>query len=105
MAIDSGAFDCLMRASVCHIVSEPSGSHAILSGHGKNALSLDYLSKDNKIQTGDTIYTSGKEGIFSPGIAIGEVKIEDSIMKVNLFSDLDQITFININLGDLKENK
>ena len=87
------------------VITEPSGSHAILSGHGKNKPTLEFLPENHSIKNGDKIYTSGKEGIFSPGIAIGEVKIEDSIMKVNLFSDLDQITFININLGDLKENK
>ena len=87
------------------IVSEPSGSHAILSGHGKNALSLDYLSKDNKIQTGDTIYTSGKEGIFDPGIPIGKAKVEEDEVNVSLFSDLNQITFVNINFGKYYKNQ
>jgi len=81
------------------IVSKPSGSHAILSGHGKNALTLDYLSKDSKIQNGDTIYTSGKEGIFDPGIPIGLAKIENNKVIVSLLSDLNQITFVNINFG------
>ena len=87
------------------VITEPSASHAILSGHGKNKPTLEFLPEKHSIKNGDKIYTSGKEGIFSPGIPIGEVKIEDNIMKVNLFSDLDQITFININLGDLKETK
>ena len=43
--------------------------------------------------------------LFSPGIPIGEVKIEKESTKVILFSDLDQITFVNINLGDFKANK
>ena len=42
------------------------------------------------------------EGIFSPGIPIGEIKIEENgLIKVRLFSNLDQITFINISLGNL----
>jgi len=82
------------------IITEPSSHHAILSGHGGTYPTLEYLPKKNSIKNGDKIYTSGKEGIFSPGIPIGEVKIENDIINVQLFSDLDQITFINVDLGD-----
>ena len=87
------------------IVSEPSGNHAILSGHGIEDPTLEYLSESHKIQDGDKIYTSGKEGIFAPGIIIGEAKTNKDEIRVSLFSDLDQITFVNINLGKLNENK
>ena len=87
------------------VVSEPSGSHAILSGHGTNEPTLEYLSKNNSIQDGDKIYTSGKEGIFTPGLVVGKAKIEKNKIKVLLFADLDQITFVNINLGTLDENR
>tara|TARA_Y100000590_G_scaffold261584_1_gene293642 strand:+ start:1099 stop:1944 length:846 start_codon:yes stop_codon:yes gene_type:complete len=86
------------------IITEPSEHHAILSGHGKSAPSLEYLPDNHNIQNGDKVYTSGKEGIFSPGIPIGEVAIENDIVEVVLFSDISQITFINIDLGDIKEN-
>ena len=87
------------------VLSEPSGSHAILSGHGTNEPTLEYLSKNNDIQDGDKIYTSGKEGIFTPGLVVGKAKIEKNKIKVLLFADLDQITFVNINLGALDENR
>ena len=87
------------------VLSEPSGSHAILSGHGTNEPTLEYLSKNNSIQDGDKIYTSGKEGIFTPGLVVGKAKIEKNKIKVLLFADLDQITFVNINLGALDENR
>jgi len=87
------------------VLSEPSGSHAILSGHGTNEPTLEYLSKNNDIQDGDKIYTSGKEGIFTPGLVVGKAKIEKNKIKVLLFADLDQITFVNINLGTLDENR
>ena len=81
---------------------EPLGYHAILSGHGTNEPILEYLPKKHKVQPGNKIYTSGKEGIFSPGIPIGEVKTStDEKVEVSLFSDLTQITFINVDLGDL----
>ena len=82
------------------VLVEPSGSHAILSGHGEQLPTLEYLSKSLDIKEGDKIYTSGKEGIFSPGIPIGEVKIENKIVKTSLFSDLKQISFVKIRVGD-----
>ena len=81
------------------IITEPSGSHAILAGHGKNKPTLEYFSKDNNINSGDKVYTSGKEGIFIPGIPIGKVKNEDGLIKVLLLADLSQVTFVNIDLG------
>jgi len=87
------------------VIIEPSGSHAILSGHGLEMPTLEYLPENYKIQDKDKIYTSGKAGIFSPGIPIGEVKIKNKISYVILFSDLKQTTFVNINLGDFIINK
>jgi len=87
------------------VIIEPSGYHAILSGRGKSKPGLEYLPENHNIQNGDKVYTSGRAGIFSPGIPIGEVKIENNIIKVLLFSDLNQITFININLENFSKNK
>ena len=89
------------------VLVEPSAHHAILSGHGKNRPTLEYLPKKHTIQDGNKVYTSGKEGIFSPGIPIGEVRVENNLIEVLLFSDLSQITFININLDttETDENK
>ena len=83
------------------VIVEPSNTHAILSGRGKNNNpTLEYLPEEHDIKNDDKIYTSGKEGIFSPGIPIGEAKIEDKTIEILLFSDLNQITFININFGE-----
>ena len=87
------------------VIVEPSGHHAILSGHGTNEPTLEYVSENHTFQVGDKVYTSGKEGIFAPGIPIGEIKIENDVIKASLFSDLSQITFININLGEQDSNK
>ena len=86
------------------VIIEPSAHHAILSGHGSSKATLEYLPENHNIQDGDKVYTSGKEGIFSPGIPVGEVKIEKNQAGVELFSDLSQITFININLQKVKGN-
>jgi rod shape-determining protein MreC len=85
------------------VIVEPSSHHAILSGRGTNEPTLEYLPENHNIQDGDKVYTSGREGIFSPGIPIGKVEIKKDIIKVLLFSNLDQITFANIDLGELRE--
>ena len=87
------------------VMSEPSGNHAILSGHGESSPTLEYLSKNHKIQDGDKIYTSGKEGIFSPGIPIGEARLKKEAIEVQLYSDLNEITFVNINLERLEKKE
>ena len=79
---------------------EPSGHQAILSGRGTNEPTLEYLPKNHKVQSGNKVYTSGKEGIFTPGIPIGEVRMSNEKNFVSLFSDISQIVFININIGD-----
>ena len=82
------------------VLVEPSGHHAILSGHGTNEPTLAYLPENHKVQSGNKVYTSGKEGIFSPGIPIGEVRMGTEKIFVSLFSDISQIMFVNIDLGD-----
>jgi len=79
---------------------EPSGHQAILSGHGTKEPTLEYLPKNHTVQSGNKVYTSGKEGIFTPGIPIGEVRISNEKNFVSLFSEISQIVFININIGD-----
>ena len=83
------------------VIIEPSGHQAILSGRGDVKPTLEYLPDNHSVQNGNKIYTSGKEGIFAPGIPIGEAKIVKNRVEVLLFSDLKQITFINIDLGAL----
>ena len=82
------------------VLIEPSGSQAILSGRGTNEPTLEYLPKNHKIQSGNKVYTSGKEGIFAPGIPIGKVRMDDEKIFVSLFSNISQVMFININLED-----
>ncbi len=83
-------------------IIEPSGNHAILSGRGKKNPTLEYLPDNHEVKSGDKVYTSGKEGIFASGIPIGEVKLKNKQLEVVLFSDLSQITFVNIDLSDVK---
>ncbi len=81
------------------VLIEPLGYHAIMSGRGENEPILEYLPEKNKVIAGNKVYTSGKEGIFDPGIPIGVVKINEGKILVSLYSDVSQIMFVNINLG------
>ena len=87
------------------VIIDPSGNHAILSGHGDELPSLDYLPKDNKLENGNIVFTSGKEGLFSPGIPIGEISVKPDKVNVLLFSDINQISFVNINIGESRKTK
>ena len=87
------------------VIVEPSGNHAILSGRGTDEPTLEYLPENHTVKEGDKIYTSGKEGIFSPGIPIGAVILNAKKVSASLFSDLSQITFVNIILVNLEQNK
>ena len=82
------------------VIVEPSGYHAILSGRGTDEPTLEYLPENHTIQSGNKVYTSGKEGIFDPGIPIGESQIKEEKIYIKLFSDTSQVMFVNINLKD-----
>ena len=86
------------------VIIEPSGHHAILSGQSSDNPILEYLPENHKVNNEDKVYTSGKEGIFDPGLPIGEVKMQGDKVQVLLFSDLNQITFVNINMGNFNKN-
>ncbi len=87
------------------VVIEPKGYHAIMAGNGTPNPILEYLPKNHNIKAGNKVFTSGKEGIFSPGIPIGKIKMVSEQIFLSLFSDINQITFININLKNIKKQK
>ena len=80
------------------VIIEPHGYQAILSGNGKEEPVLDYLPKNYEMESGNIVYTSGKDGIFFPGIPIGEIKFNNGAYSVSLFSDLTQLSYVNIEL-------
>jgi len=53
-------------------MSERSRARGIIRGAG-SSLKLDYLDKNDDIQVGDLIITTGLDGLFPKGLAIGEV--------------------------------
>ena len=86
------------------VMIEPSGAKAIMSGTGKNYAILDFLPKNQKLESGNIVYTSGSDGIFSAGIPIGKIKLFEKKYRVEFFSDLSQINFIKVKLKKEKNN-
>ena len=71
---------------------------AILSGKGKNLPELEYLPENYLLKDNVNVFTSGKGGIFVPGIPIGRTQIDDEKIKVKLFSDPNQLSFVGVQL-------
>ena len=78
------------------IIIEKLGVHAILSGYGGKRPRLEYLPEGFELSESITVFTSGKDGIFPPGIPIGKTTPLEGIVEVKLFTDPDQLSFINI---------
>jgi rod shape-determining protein MreC len=78
----------------------------ILKGDGKGACKLHYiLSTDLNVYEGDSLSTSGFDGIFPPGVAVGEIETishtEDLFKDIKVrpyfeFRHLDQLAVIMI---------
>ena len=80
------------------VVIEPGGINAILSGNGNNSFAdLEFLPKMSEIKEGSIVYTSGVDGIISPAIPVGKVKIDDGIKYVDFFVNYNQLKFIRVN--------
>ena len=87
------------------VVVSPSGTQAILSGVGKREPSLEYL-PDNFIlgEKESIVFTSGKDGVLFPGIAIGKVVLNDNKKLVKLFADPDQISVVSVALDQQEDS-
>ena len=78
------------------VIIEPGNIKAILNGLGLDYGLLEYLPKNNTVDNGNIVYTSGSDRIFLPGIPIGKVEVVNGIKNVKFFSDLTQLDFVKI---------
>ena len=87
------------------VVVSPSGTQAILSGVGKREPSLEYLPDNFMLGEKESIvFTSGKDGVLFPGIAIGKVVLNDNKKLVELFADPDQISVVSVALDQQEDS-
>ena len=77
---------------------------AILSGQGENKPLLEYLPDLYDPYGNLTVYTSGKDGVFLPGIPVGKTEMEELKVKVRLFSDPNQLSFVTVQLIDVSKD-
>ena len=73
-----------------------SGKNArgIVEGTGSTTLKLKYVTKNDEVEVGDKLITSGKDMIFPKGLAVGIV-INVNKNRAGLFSDVDVMPFNN----------
>jgi rod shape-determining protein MreC len=74
-------------------------AQAIIAGTGIDKPTLQYLPESFSPSAGTTVFTSGKDGIFPAGIPIGKVILKDNNILINLFSDPNQLAFVNVILN------
>jgi rod shape-determining protein MreC len=72
------------------------GKHTrgIVVGTGETVLKLKYVLKNDDIEAGDRLITSGKDAIYPKGLALGIVTAINK-NKPGLFSDIDVMPFNN----------
>lgn len=79
------------------VIVEGTDTRAILAGQNHPYPLLDHLPPDHKIQSGARVVTSGHGGMFLPGLPVGRTFVdENGQIFVQLFSDLDQISYVRI---------
>ena len=78
---------------------------AILSGKGQSKPILEYLPELYEPYGNLTVFTSGKDGVFLPGIPVGKTEMDELDVKVRLFSDPNQLSFVTVQLIKMDKDK
>ncbi len=76
---------------------EGRNTRGILEGTGQTLLRLKYIRKNDEIEIGDKLITSGKDGIYPKGLATGIVTTVNR-GKPGIFSEIDVMPFNNFNI-------
>jgi rod shape-determining protein MreC len=73
---------------------EGRNTRGMLEGTGQSALKLKYILKNDEIEIGDKLVTSGKDGIYPKGVPAGIV-ITVNRSKAGIFTDVDVMPYNN----------
>ena len=73
---------------------------AILTGNGSKKPKLEYLPEQFISLGNQKVFTSGKDGIFLPGIPVGLTEPLNDEATVRLYSDPNQLSFVNIEIAN-----
>ncbi|MCX7856976.1 MAG: rod shape-determining protein MreC [Deltaproteobacteria bacterium] len=85
--------------SAVDVYVEGKDIRGIVEGTGYSTLKLKYVKKNEDVETGDRLYTSGKDGIYPKGIPVGIVISVDR-KTGGIFLDIDVIPFANFRVLD-----
>ena len=77
-------------------VIEPNGIQGILTGDGNKEPRVDYLPELYVVEESSTVFTSGKDGVLPPGIPIGKTNFVNNVVKVKLFSETSQLSYVSV---------
>ena len=78
-------------------IIEPNNQEAIVRGDNSSAPLIDFVRGIEKIQPGFRIYTSGKGGVFPPGILIGKVVLSaDKKIRVKLSANINKLDYLRV---------
>ena len=69
-------------------------ARGILAGTGRTTLKMKYVLKNDDIETGDRLITSGKDGVYPRGLPVGVVISVDKNV-VGLFAEVEVMPFNN----------
>mgnify|MGYP001196401186 CR=1 len=87
------------------VMISPNGDQAILTGIGKDKPILEYLPKNFEFNSESKVYTSGKDGVLSSGIPVGQVTFDGNRIAAMLYSDPNQIVLVNVILQKETDNE
>lgn len=76
------------------VSAEGKNTRGLLEGTGQTVLKLKYVLKNDDIEIGDKLLTSGKDGIYPKGLPAGIV-ITVNRNKPGIFADIDIMPFSN----------
>lgn len=79
------------------VTIQPSGQQALLMGDNTQAPMLDFIEAPEDISAGDRIVTSGDDGLFPPGLLVGQVvETTDRMLRARLAADMARLNFLRV---------
>jgi rod shape-determining protein MreC len=79
------------------VMLEGTRSRAILAGDNSPRPYLIYLPKAAQVNVGDRLVTTGHDGVFPSGLAVGRVaSIENGEIRVDPIADLDRLEYVSL---------
>ena len=78
-------------------IIEPNNQEVILRGDNTSAPIIDFVRGTGRVKAGSRVYTSGRGGIFPPGILIGETVLsQDKKVRARLAANINQLDYVRV---------